>query len=257
MPLIVYMDETGDHSLETVDTTFPLFAVIFLVCDSQVYIESIVPTVYRLKIDYFGHEGVILHSRDIRKRQGDFKFLLDPTLREPFFNRINQIMSLDGYSIIASVIHKEAHRSKYGIFAQNPYDLAVKFALERLLPLLENLGQDVVTIVAEARGKLEDDSLRLSFYETVNHGTVFIRSERFQKIQFHLVFRPKGANIIGTQMADLVGYPIARYVLDPSKPNPAYEIIKGKFYKKGPRWITGLKIFPSVAHRPSPIIKKQ
>jgi hypothetical protein len=32
-------------------------------------------------------------------------------------------------------------------------------------------------------------------------------------------------------------------VLDNKKPNPAYDVIKGKFYR-GPGWIRGLKIFP-------------
>ena len=50
-------------------------------------------------------------------------------------------------------------------------------------------------------------------------------------------------NIIGTQMADLAAYPIARYVLDRKKPNPAYEAIKAKFYQ-GSGLVRGLKIFP-------------
>ena len=32
-------------------------------------------------------------------------------------------------------------------------------------------------------------------------------------------------NIIGTQMADLAAYPIARRVLDPKRPNRSYEIV--------------------------------
>jgi hypothetical protein len=39
------------------------------------YINQIVPRVNQLKFDVFGHEGVILHSRDIRKAQGDLAFL--------------------------------------------------------------------------------------------------------------------------------------------------------------------------------------
>jgi hypothetical protein len=35
-------------------------------------------------------------------------------------------------------------------------------------------------------------------------------------------------NILGTQIADLVAYPIARHVLDPQKANPAFDIVKPK-----------------------------
>lgn len=127
--------------------------------------------------------------------------------------------------------------------AENPYDLALTFALERLLPLLEGLGQTDVRLIAEARGKREDAELRLSFLRIVNDGTYYIPASRFRKIQFRLDFRPKSMNIVGTQMADLAGYPIARYVLDPKKPNPPMVILHGKFYS-GPGSVYGLKTFP-------------
>lgn len=243
MPLIVYLDESGDHSLELVDPGFPLFALVMMVCDTTHYTQKIVPDVYQLKMDYFGHEGVILHSRDIRKALGPFAFLQVPQKRQPFYDRVNRIMAEADYSLIASVIRKQAHRDRYGVFAENPYDLALKFALERLLPLLEHAGQNEIRIIAEARGKREDDDLRLSFYRIVNSGTEYILASRFKHIQFALEFKPKAMNIVGTQLADLAGYPIARYVLDPKKANPAYEILKGKFYC-GPGWVRGLKIFP-------------
>lgn len=243
MPLIVYLDESGDHSLELVDPGFPLFALVMLVCDTVHYTQKIVPAVYQLKMDYFGHEGVILHSRDIRKALGPFAFLQNPQKRQPFYDRINCVMAEAEYTLIASVIRKQAHRDRYGVFAENPYDLALKFVLERLLPLLESAKQSEVRLVAEARGKREDDELRLSFYRIVNNGTEYIKPNRFKNIQFHLEFKPKAMNIIGTQMADLAGYPIARYVLDSKKPNPAYDILKDKFYR-GPGSVRGLKIFP-------------
>ena len=148
------------------------------------------------------------------------------------------------YALIASVIRKQSHKDRYGLWAENPYDLALKFALERLLPLLEDAGQNEVQIVAEARGRREDNELRLTFLRTINEGTEYISAERFRKIKFRpLQFKPKTMNIIGTQMADLAAYPIARHVLDPQKPNPAYEIIKSKFYA-GRGWVRGLKVFP-------------
>ena len=152
-------------------------------------------------------------------------------------------MSSPGYELIASVIRKQDHKAKYGMFAENPYDLALKFALERLLPLLENEGQKEVYLIAEARGKKEDDELRLSFLNIVTYGTEYNSAERFKKIDFQLRFKPKAMNVIGTQLADLAAYPIARYVINPKKPLPAYEVVRRRFYK-GPGWISGLKVFP-------------
>ena len=75
MTLIAFLDEAGDHKLELVDKDFPIFVLVALVCDRNQYIEQIVPAVYRLKINWFGHEGVVLHSRDIRRANGEFSFL--------------------------------------------------------------------------------------------------------------------------------------------------------------------------------------
>src|SRR6476469_2890562 len=152
MTRIVYLDETGDHSLEKEDKDFPVFALVMMACDLDQYRDTLVPMVNRLKFDYFGHECVIIHSRDIRKAQNDFGFLTDPVKKRDFYDRINEIMSAPGYELIAAVIKKQEHKAKYGKNATNPYDLALTFAMERLLPLLESEGQTQVYLIAEARG---------------------------------------------------------------------------------------------------------
>ncbi|HEX8228567.1 MAG TPA: DUF3800 domain-containing protein [Chloroflexia bacterium] len=243
MPLIVYIDEAGDHSLERGDEGFPVFVLVLMICDISTYTQDIVPAVYQLKIDYFGHEGVILHSRDIRKAQGPFTFLNDRDVKQSFYERINQIMREAEYKLIASVIRKQHHKERYGRNAANPYDLSLEFALERLMPLLEEVGQTEVQLVAESRGRREDAELELIFLRTVNNGTDYVSADRFRRIQFKLHFLPKAMNIVGTQIADLAAYPIGRYCIDKSKPNPAYEIVKEKFYK-GPGAVYGLKIVP-------------
>lgn len=244
MSFIIYMDESGDHTLTLVDKDFPLFTLALFICDADIYTTSIVPAVYNLKMRFFGHECVILHSRDIRKAQGSFGFLTDQAKKADFYDAINGIMQDQDYTLIASVIRKLKHIERYGTAADNPYELAMTFALERLLPLLEDAHQQEVQLVAEARGKREDDSLQLAFLNIVNDGTSFIPANRFRQIQFNkIIFKPKEANVVGTQMADLAAYPIARYALDPTKPNPAYDIIKKKFYRGRGR-IQGLKIFP-------------
>ena len=243
MPFVVYLDETGDHGMAAINTSFPVFGVALLVCDIADYCSSIVPEFYRLKLDFWGHEGVILHSRDIRRQQGDFSFLVDSVKRTAFYDRINHIMGTMPYQVIMAIIHKERHQQTYGRWADNPYDLALMFALERLLPLLESVGQSAVHIIAEARGANEDNALRLSFLNIVNNGTSFISSNRFKNIQFSLTFLTKAKNIVGTQMADLVAYPVARHVIDPTASNPAYAIVAPKFYVGRGR-VHGMKIFP-------------
>ncbi len=194
-------------------------------------------------MDFFGHEGVILRSYDIRKQKGLYAFLSNSLQRNEFYTRINEIMGLDKYTLIASMIRKQHHKDKYGESAINPYNLAMEFALERLLPLLEKAGQKEVYVIAEARGKKEDDQLSLSFYRFVSEGNEYISADRIKCIQFRLTFRTKEMNIIGMQMADLAAYPTARHVMDASKLNPAYDIIRPRFYV-GSGLVRGLKVFP-------------
>jgi hypothetical protein len=196
-----------------------------------------------LKFKYFGHEAVIIHSRDIRKAQKEFGILTNPEIRNHFLSDLTALMRDLDYRWITTVIRKQRHRDKYGKAAKNPYDLALTFNLERLLPLLEEEGETKVHIIAEARGKKEDKELELIFLRIVNQGTYYIPAARFKAIQFSLTFVEKARNVIGNQMADLICYPIARYVLDPLKGNLPFDVLHPKMYQ-GPGVIRGLKVFP-------------
>jgi hypothetical protein len=236
VPLVVYFDEVGNPTLDASDKDFPVFAIALFIVDETCYVDDIVPKVNHLKFKLAGHEGVILHSRDIRKAQHDFGFLTDPKKKAAFYDSINEIMSSCDYRIIPVAIQKERHIAQYR-YPANPYDLALLFALERLLSVLEYAGQTQVIIVAENRGKHEDRELYTSFQRIVSSGSEFVDGARFRAINWTLRFLPKSMNIIGTQLADLAAYPIARHVLDPTKPNPAFDIVRRKFCR-------ALKIFP-------------
>jgi hypothetical protein len=54
--------------------------------------------------------------------------------------------------------------------------------------------------------------------------------------------QPKRNNIVGNQIADLCAYPCARHILNPSRANPPYEVVRKKLYQKG--GVSGWKLFP-------------
>lgn len=243
MPVVVFLDEAGNLNLDLRDEDFPVFAVTLLVCDRDEYCHSIVPEFLQFKIKHFGHEAIVLHSRDIRKAQKDFGFLTDRFRRDSFMHDISTLMGKLNYQWITTVIRKQRHRELYGIAAQNPYDLALTFCLERLLPLLEAKNQTEVCVMAEARGKREDKELELTFLRTVTNGTFYVSADRFRNVKFALKFAEKRQNVTGNQMADLIAYPVARHVLDPAKPNLPYDVLFEKEYK-GPGKVRGLKVFP-------------
>ncbi len=55
----------------------------------------------------------------------------------------------------------------------------------------------------------------------------------------------KSENINGLQTADLTAYPMARFVIDAKRANPAFDLIKSKIYARDGKILGyGLKIFP-------------
>jgi hypothetical protein len=236
MPLVVYFDEVGNPTLDATDKDFPVFAIALFICDSACYVNEVVPKVNALKFKWFGHEGVVLHSRDIRKRLGEYAFLNAPNERNAFLADLTDAMNSCDYKLLAVAIRKDSLISRYR-YPEDPYDLALLFALERLVSVLETAQQTEVSVIAEKRGCVEDRQLAVAFQRIVTRGSGYVSAERFSNIRFSLRFLPKAMNIVGTQMADLAAYPIARRVLNVEKPNPAYEVVRTKLCRR-------LKIFP-------------
>lgn len=69
---IIYVDESGDHSLSSIDPQHPIFCLSFCVFHKDVYVAQLTPALRRLKFSIFGHDMVVLHEHDIRKKKGAF-----------------------------------------------------------------------------------------------------------------------------------------------------------------------------------------
>ena len=74
---LAFFDECGDHSLVKIDPDFPLFVLALVVVERAAYRDTILPEMNRLKLGYWNHEGINLHSRDIRVAAGPFNILLN------------------------------------------------------------------------------------------------------------------------------------------------------------------------------------
>ena len=62
--------------------------------------------------------------------------------------------------------------------------------------------------------------------KNLNFMTSYNSADRFKKIEFKLSFVPKSMNIVGTQLADLAAYPVARHVLHPQQPNLPFRTVQ-------------------------------
>jgi hypothetical protein len=239
---IVYADESGDHSLTSINSQNPVFVLAFCIFEKTAYREQVVPAAQKLKFDFWGHDCVILHSHEIRKARGDFNILLNPTTRAAFMEGVNQFMAPLPFTIIAAVIDKQRHVRRYSDPA-NPYEIALGFCMERLQRWLQEHNQHEQTthVIVERRGAAEDTKLELEFRRIADGHNAVGRMANLD-----IRFMDKKHNSTGLQIADLVAHPTGRHVIDPNQPNRAFELIESKF-RRGPNGRYngyGLKIFP-------------
>lgn len=103
---IVFVDESGDQSLNSINASYPVFVLSFCIFEKTHYYTHVVPEILRLKFDFFGSDIPILHEREIRKSEGDFNILMRDEIRDKFFDRLNQIMIESQYTIVSSLIDK-------------------------------------------------------------------------------------------------------------------------------------------------------
>lgn len=240
----MFLDESGDHNLKVIDPNHPVFALAGCIFEENYYKNVAVRKVNDLKIKYFNSTGVILHSRDIRKQESKpFLVLRRKEIRERFYQDLNNLFRELYLAILASLIDKNKLKEHYGNHSDNPYYLSLGFIMERYAIYLREKGATGL-IVIESRNKADDNLLDIAYSKIMLQGTGFMKSDEFQKRIKGLIFIPKRENEIGTQLADLVAYPIATHIL-PKRDKRAFEVIKLKICsKKGEIYGYGLKIFP-------------
>lgn len=227
---IVYVDESGDHGMVSIDDAYPVFVLAFCIFQKAYYGRAVVTALESFKFSEFGHDIVILHERDIRKEIGQFRFS-GPQEKNRFIGALSRIIEASKFVLIASVIDKRGMGGESDA-GNNPYHVALKFCLEQLREFLREKDQlsGTTHVVVECRGKKEDAELELEFRR------ICAGANRFgEPLPFAVVFADKKANSSGLQLADLVARPIGLSVVRPDQPNRAFDILRRKFLCRGGR----------------------
>ena len=221
---VTYFDESGDHGMDNIDRPFPVFVLCACLFKVEDYLTSELSAFSRIKFKHFGHDAVIFHSRDIRKKLGPFQILTNDKTREAFMGDLNAYFEGTTGTLIAAGIDKLKHIAQYSV-PFDPYAISLLFCLERLYGCLKDRGETGKTMfcVFEERGQSEDQELALHF-ERICSG-----ENQWGKLPFRMVFANKKTNMPGLQFADLAAYPIARHIIDAKQPNRPFEILQKKF----------------------------
>lgn len=240
---VIYVDESGDHDLDSVSDQYSMFVLAFCIFKKRDYITYVVPELQKFKFNWFGHDMVVLHEYEIRKQKVPFKFLQIQNLRNEFMRELSEIFQKCPATVVSSVIDKRMLKNRYA-FHNNPYHIALRFCMERTHRfLIDNYQKGTVThVIFEKRGGKEDQKLELEF-RRIKDGANYT-GINMEELDICLV--DKKANSSGLQIADLFARPIGLRILRPDQLNRAYDIIVEKF-RKSPRGNIigfGLKVFP-------------
>lgn len=231
---LAFVDECGDHSLDRLDADFPIFVLSTVVVERTAYAEHIIPSLARLKLSFWAHEGVNLHSRDIRRASGDFAFMQVPERRESMYRAINRFMSCE-FTLFITAIRKDKLLAQ-GHKGDNPYNLALGETLSCVGHFMRERGESTLPFIAESRGWKEDRELLAAF------GYLDDTAEKSDGLGHPVIFGKKTDNIAGLQMADLSAYPYARQILGGRRRDPALDVLAPHIYRD--RGISGLTVLP-------------
>ena len=225
---LVFVDESGDHSLTSIDPHHPVFVLAFVIISKADYIRQVCPELQAFKMRYWGHDEVVLHEREIRKPQDEFSFLLQRDIEKRFLADLTDIMVRLPATIVAVVIDKPAFLKRHEPESR-VYDHAMQAGMNAVFQYLSVVGDadHHTPIIVESRGRREDKELELAFRRFCASDNAHGRS-----LPFELVMVSKLANSAGLQLSDLVARPIGLHHLRPQQPNRAYEIIETKFYRQ-------------------------
>lgn len=228
---IVYVDESGDHSLQSIDPQYPVFVLAFCIFHKRYYSETIVPALEKFKFNYFGHDQVVLHETEIRKEKGAFNIFRSREEKNRFIDDLTGIIEQSDFILISCTIDKQAIKSS-GDTSSNPYHIALGFCMEALYAFLQEKNQHSkpTHVVVECRGKKEDRDLELEFRRICD-----ANNRLGIPLPFEVIFSDKKTMSTGLQFADLVARPIGMNFLRPEQENRAFEVLKKKFYCDGGR----------------------
>jgi hypothetical protein len=216
--------------------------LVFCIFRKDIYTSVAVPAIQKLKFDFWGHDAIVLHGHDIRKRTGDFNILLNSARRESFLSTLSSVMEAMPMTVVAAAIDKSRHVQQYHD-PINPYAMALTFCMERLQWFLKEKSatSKATHVIVERRGKAEDQFLELEFRRIADG-----RNALGKMPNLDIRFMDKKHNSTGLQVADLAAHPNARHVINPDQVNRGFEIVRNKL-RAGPSGQIsgyGLKVFP-------------
>ena len=206
----LYLDEVGNDDVVHPDEKY--LSITGIITKITAHDSHITREIEQIKSDLFSHSPpnniVILHRKEIVRKEGPFSVLRDPAINREWEERILDLIGTLPYIANSFLIDKHEHVRRYTVWHYNPYHYCMRALIERYVLWLRRHGK-TGGVVAEPRYKKVDKKLKSSFEYIYKHGTEHIPPEIVQKhlTSHEIKFEPKEANICGMQLVDLIANP--------------------------------------------------
>lgn len=213
----LYIDESGDHTYEQVDTDAHRYlALLGVWFELRVDYIAFANDLERFKLGLFGQRPdnpVILHRSDIINRKGAYGILCDAEKRNRFDAGLLEVVGRARFKMVCVVLDKQQHKRQY-VDPFHPYHYCLTAMLERYSGWL-NYKNTMGDVMAESRGKEEDLQLKQAYRRAYESGTTYYSHEHHQRAltSKEIKVQPKKANIAGLQLADVLAYPVKQVLL--------------------------------------------
>jgi hypothetical protein len=240
----MFVDESGDHSLDVIDRQYPMFVLAGVIMERAYAEDELERRVREFKQKLFGRTDLVLHTADITRNQNGFERMKEQAFRQEFYRELNALVASLDCKVVACAIRKEEHLRRYGVLALDPYMLSLHVLVERFCFEIGNVSGGGM-IVAERRGPTLDHELELAYLSLKVQGTRYLQAVQIENRISRLSLRKKSENVAGLQLADLVATPIGRHVLGKADQRD-YRIIESKLRRdwRGSHEGYGLVVLP-------------
>ena len=214
---VVFIDESGDPHLDRIDPLFPELNLVAVLIRKEDYLDHLLPQLNAIKLKFFNTTQVVLHESEMRHKQGTFRLLEDQSTHYRCVNALLELLTDSPIRVIAASINKQRLLARYAR-PYDPYDLAMRFCLERIQHVLNQQQQRhlCTQVIFESRGK-RLDQLALAHWSRIRQAANPMGPHTTDFLSFPMepLFIAKKANVAGLQIADLIARPIARESLEP------------------------------------------
>jgi hypothetical protein len=208
----LYIDESGTHNYSKSDEIRERYLCLNGLIISAEHNQDFITPKWDALREIFTEDPdfpAVFHLSDLMEKIGVFKKLEDDAIKSLFDERYLEILKDGNFILCSVVLDKKTHLETYGDAAMHPYHYCLNVLLERYVKfLLENDGYG--DVVAEVRGKKEDQKLRSEFEHFYENGTHYVNSDTVQKrlSSNKLKLKTKEARIAGLELSDMLATPM-------------------------------------------------